>query len=105
MGEEMSKNYRIVEFDDGTDEYIVEFTIDGTTRTMLVAPVLQADGVTIDQDMTRAKIQREVSSYTPQQKQPLRNPRDLIGTSEDVLEDDSSQGFDSDAFVNSLIEE
>jgi hypothetical protein len=97
----MSRSYRIVEFDDGVDEYIVEFTIEGVTRTMLVAPVIDVDGVTINQELTRKRIQQMVTTYEPEVRPALRNPRAMVGTSENVTTPEETR-VDTDALIDAL---
>lgn len=100
----MSKSYRIVEFDDGVDEYVVEFTVDGTTRTMLVAPVIDSDGVTINQELTRSRIQQQVNNYEPEVRPVLIDPRAMIGTAEDVVEVSVEEGgVDSDSLIDGFL--
>ena len=88
MGEKMSENnYRIVEFDDGVDEYLVEYVVNGQKKTVMVAPVMNSQRQ-VDAGLTKLAIQRAVREQQEAVRRvAVSGARDLVGLSEAIDDD------------------
>lgn len=87
-------NYRIVEFDDGVDEYLVEYVVNGQKKTVMVAPVMNSQRQ-VDAELTKLAIQRAVRQQQEVvRKVAVSGARDLVGLSEAIddgaVEDESN---------------
>lgn len=80
-------NYRIVDFDDGVDEYLVEYMVGGQKKIFMVAPVMNSQKQ-VDAELTKLAIQRAVrQEQEAARKIPVSGARDLVGLSEAIDDD------------------
>ena len=95
MGEKMSEdNYRIVEFDDGVDEYIVEYFVNSSKKHLRVPPVLDSQR-NVDRELTKIAIQRAIRDEQARVKKTAAVGANLlVGLSDSIddsaIEDDSN---------------
>jgi len=81
VGEKMSNhNYRIIDFDDSTDEFLIEYTSGSGTKTMLV-PASTNDDNSIDTEKTKVDINnRIIAEEKAPSKAVVDGARGLIGS-------------------------
>jgi len=95
--------YRIVDFDDGTDEYVVVYTHDGEQARIVVPAVIEADGETVDVVASKDAIQKAIrEAITPVTRTVKRFGRDLVGTTDSLQQNpggDESGLLDPDDFI------
>jgi len=105
VGEEMTE-YRIVDFDDATDEYTVVYTHDGEQARIVVPAVIEADGETVDVVASKDAIQKAIrEDVKPVTKTIKRFGRDLIGTTDSLQQHPSGEEagmYDPDALIENL---
>jgi hypothetical protein len=102
VGEEMTE-YRIVDFDDETDEYVVVYTHNDQQKRILVAAVIEDDGETVDVVASKDAIQKAIrEELTPATRIVKRFGRDLVGTTDSLQQNpggDESGLLDPDDFI------
>jgi len=96
-------NYRIIDFDDSTEEFFVQYTTGNETKTMLV-PASVNDDNSIDTEKTKADINnRIIAEEKAPSKAVVDGARDLIGSEGTVdtdvvltVGDDSQESTESE---------
>lgn len=95
--------YRVIDFDDATDEYTVVYTHDGQQKRVLVAAVIEDDGETVDVVASKDAIQKAIrEDVKPVTKTIKRFGRDLVGTTDTLQQNlggDEAGLLDPDDFI------
>ena len=98
--------YRIVDFDDETDEYVVVYTHDDQQNRILVPAVIEDDGETVDVVASKDAIQKAIREVVkPVVKTVKRFGRDLVGTTDTLQQNSGGEEagmYDPDSLIESL---
>lgn len=98
--------YRIIDFDDATDEYTVVYTHDGQQKRILVAAVIEDDGETVDVVGSKDAIQKAIrEELTPATGVVKRFGRDLVGTTDSLQQNPGGEEagmYDPDSLIETL---
>jgi len=71
--------YRVIDFDDATDDYMVVYTHDGEQARIIVPAVIEDDGETVDVVASKDAIQKAIrEAITPVTRTVKRFGRDLV---------------------------
>ncbi len=98
--------YRIVDFDDSTDEYTVVYTHDTEQVRIVVPAVIEDDGETVDVVASKDAIQKAIrEDLKPVTKTIKRFGRDLVGTTDSLQQNpggDEAGLLDPDDFISAV---
>tara|TARA_B100001287_G_scaffold208018_1_gene176993 strand:+ start:699 stop:1040 length:342 start_codon:yes stop_codon:yes gene_type:complete len=102
VGEKMTE-YRVIDFDDETDEYVVVYTHEDQENRIIVPAVIEDDGETVDVVASKDAIQKAIREVIkPVVKTVKRFGRDLVGTTDTLQQNpggDESGLLDPDDFI------
>lgn len=98
--------YRIVDFDDGTDEYVVVYTHNDQQNRIFVAAVIEDDGETVDVVASKDAIQKAIrEELTLATRVVKRFGRDLVGTTDSLQQNPGGEEagmYDPDSLIETL---
>lgn len=98
--------YRVIDFDDATDEYTVVYTHNEEQARIVVPAVIEDDGETVDVVASKDAIQKAIrEALTPVTRTVKRFGRDLVGTTDSLQQNpggDEAGMYDPDALIKSL---
>ena len=95
--------YRVIDFDDATDEYTVVYAHEDQENRIIVPAVIEDDGETVDVVASKDAIQKAIrEALTPVTRVVKRFGRDLVGTTDSLQQNpggDEAGLLDPDDFI------
>ncbi|MGA0425913.1 MAG: hypothetical protein ACO3OM_07265 [Alphaproteobacteria bacterium] len=98
--------YRVIDFDDATDEYTVVYTHEDQENRIIVPAVIEDDGETVDVVASKDAIQKAIrEAITPVTRTVKRFGKDLVGTTDSLQQNPGGEEagmYDPDSLIESL---
>lgn len=98
--------YRVIDFDDATDEYMVVYTHEDKEDRIVVPAVIEDDGETVDVVASKDAIQKAIrEAITPVTRTVKRFGRDLVGTTDSLQQNPGGEEagmYDPDSLIETL---